>query len=80
MQTKLTLRMEKQLVELAKAYASTQGKSLSKMVADYFKLLSDTRGKQNDEFTPIALSLRGSLGKTQIDESDYRKYLQEKYL
>jgi hypothetical protein len=80
MQTKLTLRLEKQLVELAKAYASSQGKSVSKMVADYFILLNKTQGKQNDEFTPIAKSLKGSLGKTQVGKSDYKKYLEEKYL
>ena len=31
MQTKLTLRLEKQLVDLAKEYASSQGKSVSKI-------------------------------------------------
>ena len=40
MQTKLTLRLKKQLVDSAKEYASSQGKSVSKMVADYFKLLN----------------------------------------
>ncbi len=80
MQTKLTLRLEKQLVELAKEYASAQGKSVSKMVADYFMLLNKTQDTQSDQFTPIAQSLKGSLGTTQMDESDYKKYLEEKYL
>jgi hypothetical protein len=80
MQTKLTLRLEKQLVELAKEYASTHGKSVSKMVADYFLLLNKTQDLQSDELTPIAQSLKGSLGKTPADKSDYKKYLEEKYL
>lgn len=80
MQTKLTLRLEKQLVELAKEYASAQGKSVSKMVADYFMLLNKTQDTQSDELAPIAQSLKGSLGKTQIDESDYKEYLEKKYL
>ena len=80
MQTKLTLRLEKQLVVLAKEYASTHGKSVSKMVADYFVLLNKTQDVQNDELAPIAQSLKGSLGKIQINESDYKKYLEEKYL
>jgi hypothetical protein len=80
MQTKLTLRLEKQLVELAKEYASSQGKSVSKMVADYFILLNKTQGTQSDELTPIAQSLKGSLGKAQVNKSDYKKYLEEKYL
>ncbi len=80
MQTKLTLRLEKQLVELAKEYASTHGKSVSKIVADYFLLLTETQVTQCDENTPIVRSLKGSLGKTQIEESDYKEYLEEKYL
>lgn len=80
MQAKLTLRLEKQLVELAKAYASAQGKSVSRMVADYFALLRDAREQQDDETTPVTLSLKGALGKSQIDELDYKSYLREKYL
>ncbi|MCP4681945.1 MAG: antitoxin [Desulfobacterales bacterium] len=80
MQTKLTLRLEKRLVELAKEYASAQGKSVSKMVADYFMLLNKTQDTQSDELTPIARSLKGSLGKTQMDESHYKEYLEKKYL
>ncbi|MBA3029000.1 MAG: antitoxin [Proteobacteria bacterium] len=80
MQTKLTLRLEKQLVDLAKEYASTQGKSVSKMVADYFMLLDSAIDTQIDELSPIAKSLKGSLGKTQIDEPDYKRHLEEKYL
>ncbi len=80
MQTKLTLRLEKQLIELAKAYASGQGKSVSKMVADYFILLDKSQDTQNNEITPIAKSLKGALGKAQVGKSDYKKYLEEKYL
>ena len=80
MQTKLTLRIEKQLVELAKAYASSQGKSVSKMVADYFTLLNKNQDTQSEELAPIAQSLKGSLGKTLVNRSEYKKYLEEKYL
>ncbi|MBT4638751.1 MAG: antitoxin [Deltaproteobacteria bacterium] len=80
MQTKLTLRLEKQLVELAKEYASSQGKSVSKMVADYFILLNKNQDTQSEELAPIAQSLKGSLGKTKVNKSNYKKYLEEKYL
>ena len=80
MQTKLTLRLEKRLVELAKAYADNQGKSVSKMVADYFMLLNKSDEMQNDELAPISRSLKGSLGKLDVDETDYKKHLEEKYL
>jgi c-di-AMP phosphodiesterase-like protein len=80
MQTKLTLRLDKQLVDLAKEYATSQGKSVSKMVADYFKLLKQIQEPQTDEITPIALSLKGALGSPKVNESDYKKYLEEKHL
>ena len=80
MQTKLTLRLEKQLVDLAKEYASSQGKSVSKMVADYFTLLKQIQKPQTDEIAPIAQSLKGALKGAEIDVSDYKKYLEEKHL
>ena len=80
MQTKLTLRLEKQLVDLAKEYASSQGKSVSKMVADYFNLLNQIQKPQTDEIAPIAQSLRGALKGAEVDVSDYKKYLEEKHL
>ena len=43
MQTKLTLRLEEQLIERAKAHAKKRGKSVSQMVADYFALLGPGR-------------------------------------
>ena len=39
MQTKLTLRLESELIEQAKEHAKQQGKSLSQIVADYFLIL-----------------------------------------
>ncbi|HZC00332.1 MAG TPA: DUF6364 family protein, partial [Gammaproteobacteria bacterium] len=38
MQTKLTLRLDKKLIEAVKRYAEISGKSLSQLVADYFSL------------------------------------------
>lgn len=75
MQTKLTLRMDEDLIRLAKAFARSSGKSVSRIVADYFALLGD---KNSDiSITPAVRSLRGSL--RGADEEDYRRYLEEKY-
>ena len=41
MQAKLTLRMEEELINTAKLYSARSGKSVSKIVADLFKLTSD---------------------------------------
>jgi uncharacterized protein DUF6364 len=80
MQTKLTLRLEDQLIEQAKSYAAQAGKSVSQIVSDYFKLLTSQRTKVNSPSTPVTQSLRGLLRESELDETDYKKYLEEKHL
>lgn len=80
MQTKLTLRLEDQLIEQAKSYAAQAGKSVSQIVADYFKLLTAQKAKTNTPSTPITQSLRGVLRESKLDEEDYKKYLERKHL
>lgn len=80
MQTKLTLRLEDQLIEHAKLYAAQAGKSVSQIVADYFRLLTSQKTKTSVPSTPITQSLRGLLRESNLDENDYKKYLEEKYL
>jgi hypothetical protein len=79
MQTKLTLRLDDQLVKQAKTYAKQSGKSLSQLVADYFLLLN-ARSSSKPEMTPSVQRLKGVLKKSQADVQDYQKYLEEKYL
>lgn len=78
MQTKLTLRLESKLIEQAKEHAKQQGKSLSQVVADYFKVFSQDNDKQ--KIAPITCSLIGVLESSSSDKSDYKKHLEEKYL
>jgi hypothetical protein len=78
MQTKLTLRLEEQLIEQAKSYAAQAGKSVSQIVAEYFKLLTTQKVKVNAPATPITQSLRGVLRESKQDEKDYKTYLEEK--
>jgi hypothetical protein len=79
MQTKLTLRLEDQLIEQAKSYAAQAGKSVSQIVSDYFKLLTSQNTKESTPSTPITQSLRGFLRESKLDEKDYKKYLEEKH-
>lgn len=79
MQTKLTLRLEEDLIDQAKKFAASEGKSISKIVADYFSLLVKQSKKTDPRLPPITQSLIGILS-SPIDESDYRHYLEEKYL
>jgi hypothetical protein len=80
MQTKLTLRLEDILIQQAKAYARRRGKSLSRLVADYFVLLSTDMEPAESPLAPMTRSLRGTLRGTGVDAQDYRKHLEEKYL
>ncbi len=80
MQTKLTLRLDDQLINRAKTYARKSGKSVSQMVASYFSLLDDKPKKETSDLTPIVRSLKGSLKGAKIDKKDYHDYLEEKHL
>ncbi len=80
MQTKLTLRMENELIDLAKSVAEKQGKSLSKMVADYFRALTKKEEVDRIELPPNVKSLYGALVDVNPDEADYKQYLENKYL
>lgn len=80
MQAKLTLRIDEKLIERAKSHAQKTGKSVSRIVEDYFELLPEDRDKADRPLSPIVSSLRGILRETNTEEDDYRKHLEEKYL
>ena len=73
MQTKLTLRMEKALIDKAKVFADASGKSLSKVVADYFALLNQDKMSPEIKITQTVSSLKGIMKNYSVDENDYKK-------
>ena len=80
MQTKLTLRLDDDLIREAKTIAELKGQSLSKIVANYFKSLKEKPVGTNTPLTPIVKSLKGALRGTKLDLKDYHQYLEDKYL
>lgn len=80
MNTKLTLRLDENLIKSAKKHASISGKSVSQMVADYFYFLNKSGIKKSAQLTPIVKSLKGSLKAKDLNEADYKRYLEDKYL
>ena len=76
MQTKLTLRIDDELIDRAKAYARRSGKSVSQLVADYLEMLSAPERNQPRPLTPIVASLRGALAGSGLDKEDYRCHLE----
>ncbi len=79
MNTKLTLRMNKFLIEKAKRNAKARGRSLSSIVEDYLKIITKSE-EDNIELPPNVKALSGILANSDLDEKDYKKYLEEKYL
>lgn len=77
MNTKLTLRLDDKLIASAKRHSAESGKSVSQLVADFFALI-DAQDR-DVEITPRVRSLRGVLAGSGLDESDYRRHLEEKY-
>lgn len=76
MKTKLTLTIEKEVIETAKKYAKEKGQSLSEIVENYFKLIAGKQVKTKEqERSPRVKKLRGIL-KTKGD-FDYKKILSE---
>lgn len=76
MNTKLTLTIEKEVIEIAKAYAKEKGQSLSEMVENYFKLVTiDRRKIKPKELSPRIRRLRGII-KT-AEKIDYKTILTE---
>lgn len=78
--TKLTLRMDDNLIESAKEYSAKTGKSVSRIVADLFEIIKNEKINREETLTPTIRSLKGILKGQKIDEKDYKKYLEEKYL
>ena len=80
MDTKLTLRIKKNVIEKSKQYALIHKISLSKMIETYLESLTENKVKHN-RITPLVENLSGVI---QLDndfdhKKGYTDYLIEKY-
>ena len=73
MTTKLTLTVEKNIIELAKVYANKKGRSLSDLIEAYLKTLVQ-KDKNQDELSPTVKRLLGSVKAPK--DFDYKKELE----
>ncbi len=80
MNTKLTLRLDENLIKKAKIYSAKRGKSVSALVADFFHLLRVEEEPEAGSLPPKVASLKGILKGKKVSKEDYKKYLEEKYL
>jgi hypothetical protein len=80
MDSKLTVKLEKGIIEKAKAYARLQKISLSKLIENYLRWITN-KPAESEEITPLVKSLSGSiqLPKGYNHKKSYGTYLVAKY-
>ncbi|MGK7396453.1 MAG: DUF6364 family protein [Candidatus Cyclobacteriaceae bacterium M3_2C_046] len=81
METKLTLRLNSNVIERAKKYARSHKVSLSKMIESYLDSVTKQKKEKKALLTPLVESLSGVVDLP--DDFDYKKdypdYLEKKY-
>jgi len=80
MQTKLTITIEKSIIEQAKSYAKNKGRSLSELIENYLKVVLE----DNEETVKLSPSIKKLKGSVKLpDDFEYKKeltnILSEKY-
>ena len=80
MDTKLTLKLNEDIIEKAKEYAKAKKTSLSDLIENYLQKLTNDK-KNNKTITPLVKSLSGviNLPKDYNNKKDYTDYLTNKY-
>ncbi|MEW6439757.1 MAG: DUF6364 family protein [bacterium] len=81
MATKLTLRLDENVIRNAKRAARARGVSLSEMVSGYFQAISGEKAGKA-EAPPVLAEISGVLGpKANAKKllAGYRKHVEEKY-
>ena len=81
MDTKLTLKLDQEIIEKAKHYASEKKISLSRIVENYLNFLTSDKENNDIQISPFVKSL--SSGIEIPADYDYKKdradYLEQKY-
>lgn len=83
MNTKLTLTIEKEIIERAKNYAKEKNRSLSNIIESYLKTITkEDKEQMNKKLNPVVASLKGSfkMPKNMDYKKELEKRLEEKYL
>lgn len=79
MDTKLTLKLERSVIERAKTYAKKKNTSLSQLIENYLGFLVEP--SDSNEVTPLVKSLSGilNLPKDFDIKKNYKKHILNKY-
>lgn len=81
METKLTLRLKKNVIDQAKRYANDHETSLSKLIENYLSAIT-TESKSVTKISPLVQSLSKVIQLAQDEDTKgkYHEHLKEKYL
>ena len=80
MSTKLTLTIDGAVIRDAKEFAKSQGRSLSKIIEEYLKSVSNSANKESDlNLSPITKSLYGAV-KLNDKDFDEKQILEDEIL
>lgn len=82
MDTKLTLKIDNQVITNAKIYARKKNTSLSKLIESYLFYITTVKKSADDEVTPLVKSLSGiiTISKSTDLKESYKKHLIKKYV
>lgn len=81
MNTKLTLKLDKEVIKKAKVYAKETNRSLSSLVESFFRAITIEEKQREDDYSPIVRELSGIVYlEEEVDlTEEYTDYLIEKY-
>jgi hypothetical protein len=81
METKLTLRLKKRVIDQAKKYANDHETSLSKLIENYLSAITN-ESRTIEKISPLVQSLSGivQLSDNEDPKGNYQEHLKEKYL
>jgi formiminotetrahydrofolate cyclodeaminase len=80
MTTKLTLTVEKSIIERAKSYAKNTGRSLSELIENYLETITKDNGNQEISHKLKKIVGAVNLPKNFDEEKELRSYLEKKHL
>jgi TusA-related sulfurtransferase len=81
METKLTLRLKKKVIDQAKKYANDHETSLSKLIENYLSAITNESGSV-ERISPLVQSLSGviEISENEDTKGKYQEHIKEKYL
>lgn len=84
MNTKLTLKLDEEVIQQAKIYAASQNRSLSGLIEGYLKSLVNKNEPASDKrevkISPFVKSMTSGITiPSDLDIKEYREHLVEKY-